>query len=356
GGALSVQGGSSVTVSRTRFHGNEAGLLGGAIYATAGADVTVTNATFTNHDGTGAVVATADAGTSVALAFTTIAHQDDAFSATGGSAITVTDSAMLNVQGCGDLSSHSGSIADAASDGACAPTQVGDVKLVDDVSPPYLRPASDSPLVAAALGTCPSVDQRGFSRSSSCTVGAVESAGVICPTGPLPRGEQISCDLDVTLHGPTAAVHAQHNPVVFDDLVAIADGAGSFTFVLSTTDPSDDVVITINGGAYTATVAVAALGGSGGGGGGTGSGESAGDSGGQDPNDCDPDDPTPDSDCADMLMADDTSPSRHAGPSQLALTGSDRRPVLGIAFIAFLLGVLRLRTAARGSDAVRDAK
>lgn len=340
GGAISVSG-STMSVSKSRFDGNEAALLGGALHAADGASVTVTNSTFTDQVATaGSIAGASDASSEIALAFVTIRQHAAAFSSSGGASIRMTNSAIEAVSGCADLDEVTGSIADAASDADCGGTQVADLGLVDDVAPPDAWPTAASSLVDAATANCPDTDQRGAARETPCAVGAIDPVGIACPAGSLSRDQPITCALDVALHGPAVAVHAQHNPVVFDDTVPITNGSGDFTFMLSSTDPSDNLVINAGGGAYNASFPVAPVGGGGGGGGG-GSGGGGGNEDGGDPG-------------GEAGPSHATGPAAPTAPMRLANTGRDLRAMLAVGLTVLALGAFQLGRVAHASRRARD--
>jgi hypothetical protein len=253
GGALSIQAADDVRVTRSVFEGNSSELGGGALHVASGSSVVVENTTLLDNSGPASVATSRDSTTT--LRFVTIEAHTAAF-ATNGGTLAVTDSALVGVRGCSAIDVRSGSIADGASDADCGETSAPDLDLVRGIQSPFAFPLPTSPLVGSASSDCPPTDQRGTSRGSDCTAGAIEVLGILCPPEPLPREEDIECGLDVAVAGSSTHVLAQMNPVMFDGNVSISRGGGDFTFRITADAPGDAIDIAVAGGLYTTTLAV----------------------------------------------------------------------------------------------------
>jgi len=180
------------------------------------------------------------------LRFLTIVDHDVPFEhdASVRGQLVVRNSAFDQVTGCGDLASGPGNIVTPSAD--CSGTEVADLDVSDVFSPWYLTPGVNSPLLGASEGPCTDTDQRGKPRSSEgCAVGAVEYvAGIVCPDGPLPRGVELTCDVDTGLAGRSIPTTVALNPTLFSGPVAMgAAGVGSVSFSIPIDAPGDTLSV-----------------------------------------------------------------------------------------------------------------
>ncbi len=334
GGALLVDHGGRIRITSSLFQGNNANFAGGAFHLSGTSSVEVTNSTFLSSSTSGGVAATDGSGNSLTLRHVTIAEHGSAFSIGGGDTVRVLDSALSNVAGCDGVAETDGSITDSSASAACvtdAENVDGDLDVVSGLHAPLLTPGPDSPLNNAAVGDCPDKDQRGESRTSPCTVGAVEVAGIVCPPGELPRDTEIWCDLDVALAGADTSVHVQLNPVLFDDAVDLTDGAGSFSFVIPGDEPETSVHVSVEGGVYHTDLPVVPIGGGGGSGGGSGSGGGA----------------------TDGSVVDGGGPDGDSVVTTLAFTGAGTPLLTSLGIAMILAGLIGVRTTGRELRAAR---
>ncbi len=297
GGAIAVFDSGPITIRSSTFRENSAA-TGGALSLASGSTTDVANSTFV--DNAGGLLRTTGGNNTADLAFVTIVDHNAAFSVgdPGSDEVSLRHSALANVVGCTDVTIE-GNIRDHASGPACAPSADAHptLSLTTSIDGIHHFPQHDSPLSGHDIADCPSVDQRGVSRSGDCTVGAIDLSEITCPAGQLPRETTITCHLDVALTGsPTVTVEI--NPVLFDDPVSLADGRASFSFTIPGNAPDGTALVSVGGGAYSSSHPVEPAAGSGGG---TGGGGSSGGNGGNPAEGPTRGDGSPAGDAADVL-------------------------------------------------------